>query len=181
MASHREQRGVLDLDLDRISRELGLGPDELKATLLADGTPAAVATHEEAGAKAVLAGTNGDFIGRGLEAFNAMPAPDLDPDGERVRGEDALEVLHLDPDLGVGRAWEPVRPPRRIDYAGIELDAREVAARPAALRAGSDWAGPRLAVGSRLRRDLFEKSPPVEGFDARTPETSHPEREPLQG
>jgi hypothetical protein len=39
-----------------------------------------------------------------LEAFDTTAAPDLDPDGERVSGEDALDVLHFDPQLGVGRA-----------------------------------------------------------------------------
>ena len=126
-----------------------------------------------------------DFIVRSLEAIDAVAAPDLHADGERVSGEDALEVLHRDPELGVGRARESIRPPRRIDVAVVELDAREVAGRPAAAVARSGGSGSRLAGGTlvvtRLRRDLFQQSAPVEGFDARSPEPSHPEREPLQG
>src|SRR5665213_4067916 len=99
---------VGELDLDRISRELGLGPDELEATLLADGASAAVAADEPARANALSAGTDSDFIGRSLEAFDTAAALDLDPDGERMRGEDALEMLHLRPQLGVGRARQSV-------------------------------------------------------------------------
>ena len=104
MTAEGEHRRVGDFDLDRIARELGLGPDELEAALLAHGAAAAVATHETARAKALLAGTDGDLVVRSLEAFDAMAAPDLDADGERVSGEDALEMLHLGAQLGVGRA-----------------------------------------------------------------------------
>jgi hypothetical protein len=64
-------------------------------------------------AKALLAGTDRDFtpsgiskrvIVRRLEAFNAMAALDLDSDGECVSGEDALDMLQLCPQLGVGWA-----------------------------------------------------------------------------
>ena len=104
MTAQGEHRRVGDFDLDRISRELGLGTYELEATLLAYRAAAAVATHEPARAKALLAGTDGDFIVRSLEAVDTMAALDLDSDGERVSGEDALEMLHLAPQLGVGRA-----------------------------------------------------------------------------
>src|SRR5882672_8878654 len=76
MTAEGEHRRVGDLDLDRISRELRLGPHEIEATLLADRAAAAVATHEPARANALLAGADGDFIARrriarGLEAFDA--------------------------------------------------------------------------------------------------------------
>ena len=100
MTAEREHRRVGDLDLDRISRELGLGTYELEATLLAHRAAAAVATHEPARAKALLAGTDDDFIVRSLEAFDTMAALDLDSDGERVSGEDALEMLHLGSPVG---------------------------------------------------------------------------------
>ena len=104
MTAEWEDRRVGDIDLDRISRELGLGSYELEATLLADCASAAVATYEKESANALLAGTDGDFIVRRLEAFDTMAAPDLNSGGERVSGEDALEMLHFGPQLGVGRA-----------------------------------------------------------------------------
>src|SRR5580700_4505065 len=110
-----EYRRVGDFDLDRVSRELGIGTYELESALLAYCAAPAVATHEKARANALFAGIDGDFIVRSLEAFDTMAAPDLDSDGERVIGEDPLEMLHLGPQLGVGRAWKSVRPPRRID------------------------------------------------------------------
>jgi len=105
MTAEWEYRRVGDFDLDRISRELRLGTYELEATLLADCAAAAVATHEKARANASLAGADGDFVVRSLEAFDTMAALDLDSGGQRVSGEDALEMLHFAPQLGVGRAW----------------------------------------------------------------------------
>jgi len=99
-----------------------------------------------------------------------------------VSGEDALEMLHFASQLRVARARQSVRPPRRIDVAVIELDAREVAGRPAARFAGRH--GSRLARGTRLgrtlRRNLFQEAAPVKRLDARAPEPPHPKREPLQ-
>jgi hypothetical protein len=125
--------GVGDFDLDRVAREFWLGADEQEAPLLADRAAAAVATHEKARAKALFARADTDFILRNLEPVDTAAALDLDADGECVRGEDALEMLHLSPQLGVVGAGESVRPPRRIDVAVVELDAREVAGRPAEL------------------------------------------------
>ena len=111
MTAQGEYRRVGDFDLDRISRELGLGTYELEVTLFAYCAAAAVAPHEKARANALFAGTDSDFIVRWLEAFDTMAALDLDSDGERVSGEDPLEMLHFARQLGVGRAWKSVRPP----------------------------------------------------------------------
>jgi hypothetical protein len=104
MTAHGEYRGVGDFDLNRISRELGLGAHELEATLLAHRAAATVATHEPARAKELLAGTDGDFVVRRLEALDTLAPPDLDSDGECVKGEDTLEMLHFPPQQGIGRA-----------------------------------------------------------------------------
>jgi hypothetical protein len=45
----------------------------------------------------LLAGSDGDFIVRRLEAFDTLAALDLDSDGEGVSGEDAVEMLHFAP------------------------------------------------------------------------------------
>ena len=185
MTAQREHRRVGDLDLDRIARELGLGPHELEAALLAHRAAAAVATHEPARANALLAGMDGDFVVRSLEAVDAVAAPDLDADGERVSGEDALEMLHLDsrvgcrPGPGAGTSTATNR--CCCSRTGCPRSGRP--ARGAAIRTRSIQvsAGRGTLVGTRLRRDLFQQAAPVEGFDARAPEPSHSEREPLQG
>src|SRR5271154_4962065 len=95
---------VGDFDLDRISRELRLGTYELEATLLAYCAAAAVAADEPTREKLLLAATDGDFIVRSLEAFDTVAALNLNSDGEGLSGEDALELLHLAPQLGIRRA-----------------------------------------------------------------------------
>jgi Tetracyclin repressor-like, C-terminal domain len=176
---------VGDFDLDRISRELGLGADELEVPMLAHGAASAVAPDEPARPDALVASADDDFIVRLLEAVDTLAAPDLGSNGERMGGEHALEMLHLGAKLRIGRARQPVRPSRRVDVAVVELDTREVAGRPAALRSGRHGSGPRLAggtrVATRLRRDTFQLPSPVEGLDARAPEPSHAKRQPLQG
>ena len=74
LPAHAEFLRVGDVDVDRISGELGIGPDELEATLLADGAAAAVASHEKAPAKALLARMDGNFIVLSLEAVDAAAA-----------------------------------------------------------------------------------------------------------
>src|SRR5271156_3916603 len=90
MTAQGEYRRVGDFDLNRISRELGLGAYELEATLFAYCAAAAVAPHEKASANALFPGTDGDFIVRTLEAFDTMAALDLYTDGECVSRENAL-------------------------------------------------------------------------------------------
>src|SRR5580693_3399682 len=104
MTAHAECLRVGDLDLDRVPRELRLSTYELEATLLAYGAAAPVAAHEPTRANTLLAGTDADFFVRRLEAFDTMATLDLDSDGECVSGEDALEMLHFAPQLGVGRS-----------------------------------------------------------------------------
>src|SRR5580692_2225269 len=55
LPAHTELLGVGDVYMDGITRELRLGPDELEATLLADGAATAVASHQEAPAKTLRA------------------------------------------------------------------------------------------------------------------------------
>ena len=104
MTAQAQRRRLGDFGLQRIYGEFRLGTYELEATMLSHCAAPAIATHEKTCAKALLAGMNGDFIVRGLEARDPVAAPDLDSDGERVSGEDALEMLHFDPQLAVGRA-----------------------------------------------------------------------------
>jgi len=66
MTAYGEYRRVGELDHDRISRELRVGPHELEATLLAYGAAAAVAPHQPARANALLAGPDGDLVVRRL-------------------------------------------------------------------------------------------------------------------
>ena len=80
VAAERQHRGIRELDLHRVARELRLGPDELEATLLANGAAAAVTAHEKARAKALAAGVHRDVVPRGLEAFDTFPALDLHPE-----------------------------------------------------------------------------------------------------
>ena len=112
-----------------------------------------------------------------------MTTLDLDADGERVSGEDALDMLHLAPELRIACARESVRPPRRVDVAVVNLDASEMAGGPAELGSGRHGSRSRQARGTitTLRRNLFQEAAPVEGFDAWAPEASHSKREPLQG
>ncbi len=90
-------------------------------------------------------------------------------------------MLHFDAQLRIARPRQPVTPPRRIDVGVVELDAREVAGRPAARRIGRHRARSRRArVVTTLRRDLLDEAAPVEGLDARPPQPAHAERQPLQ-
>lgn len=182
LTAHAEFVRVGHVDVDRISRELGIGTDELEATLPADGAAAAVATHEKSRAKALLARMDGHFIVRTPETVDTVAALDLDADGDRASGEHALEMLHRAPELDGGRAWQSIRPPRRVDVAVFELDAREVTGRPALRCPGCRLT--RLAgrtSGTRFGRNPLQKPAPVESFDAWAPESSHSKQEPLQG
>jgi hypothetical protein len=107
---HWQCRGVGDLYLDRVTREIRLGAHELEAGLLAYGAAPSVAAHQKARTNALLAGMDGDLVVRGLEAGDVMSALDLDTAGQRVGAKDALDMLHLGPQLGVGRTRESVRP-----------------------------------------------------------------------
>src|ERR1700759_570532 len=82
MTAQAEFLRVGDFDLNRISRELGLRTYELEATLLAYRAAAGLATHEPTRANALLAGADGDFIVRRLEAGDTMAALELNSDGE---------------------------------------------------------------------------------------------------
>ena len=126
---------------------------------------------------------DGDFIVRSLEAIDAVAALDLDADGERVSGEDALECsialpswvsagpgsryVHRDESMLPWSNWMPAKWP-----AGPRCAA------PACRPGSAGRAHPRDAIAAR---NLFQKPAPVEGFDAWAPESSHSKREPLQG
>ncbi len=86
-----------------VSGELRLGPDEVEAASLAHDAPATVAADEKARAERLAARVHRHFVGRGLDALDAVATPNFDTEGDGVLGEDALEVLQLAPQLRIGR------------------------------------------------------------------------------
>jgi hypothetical protein len=141
--------------------------------LLADGAATAVASHQKARAKTFLARMDRHVIVLRLEAVDAVAAFYLDAGGYRVSREHALERLHRAPELRGRRARQAIRPPRRVDVGMVELDAREVACRPALRSPGRQLA--RLAGrtrGTRFSGNRLQQPAAVERLDAGTPEPS---------